>query len=446
MELIIATTKNNGIGLEGKMAWNCKKELQLFRRKTLGNVLIIGRKTAEKLPKLKDRVVLCLSRTKKGDNIFDSLIEAVLYAKKNYPNKKIFISGGSEIYKTAMDSCYDMIKLIHHSIMKKKHKCDVFFNIKKYLSESYVVVEKTETEDFIHYVYKKDTTPERQYLNNLKDIMNEGEIRKGRNGYVKSLFVKHLSFDLRKSFPILTTKKMFMKGIVEELLFFMRGETNTKLLEDKKVNIWKGNTERQFLDENGFKNRKEGMMGPMYGWQWRHFGAQYDEKTGHSLTEGYDQLKNLIEKIKNDPYSRRHLITDYNPQQASEGVLYPCHSLMVQFYVSGEYLDMFSYCRSTDYFLGCPFNITSSALFLVLVAKLTGKKPRMMNMTSGDAHIYEEHYEKVLLQLKRCPFKLPQLRIKKEINNLEDVEKMSSDDFELVDYMCHSGIKAKMIA
>jgi len=239
---------------------------------------------------------------------------------------------------------------------------------------------------------------------------------------------------------------MFMKGVVEELLFFLRGETDSKLMEAKGVNIWKGNTERKFLDSLGMKERKEGLMGPMYGYQWRFYGAKYDEITGKPLEAGVDQLRLIVDTIRKDPGSRRILMTDFNPFQAIQGVLYPCHSIVLQFYVDDGFLDMFCYNRSQDLFLGVPFNIASSALLLTIVAKVTGLVARNLHMSLGDIHIYKEHYDVVAEQLTRHRYCFPSLIITRECKEIEDIEKLCYEDFKIEKYMFNPPIKAGMIA
>ena len=239
---------------------------------------------------------------------------------------------------------------------------------------------------------------------------------------------------------------MFLRGILEEFLFFLRGDTDTTILSDKKVRIWEGNTSNEFLDSRNLPYAK-GVMGPMYGYQWRHYGAKYRlNKVRKPLetTEGIDQLANVVKLIKTDPGSRRILITTYNPEQAEEGVLYPCHSITVQFYVQNEYLDMFCYNRSQDTFLGVPYNIASSSLLLMVVAKLTDKIPRFFNMTMGDTHLYEEHITQAREQMNRRPFKFPTLKIP-DIHNIEDIDFLEASQFILENYQCHPTIKADMI-
>ena len=232
---------------------------------------------------------------------------------------------------------------------------------------------------------------------------------------------------------------MFLRGIIEELLFFIRGDTDTSKLSDKGVKIWEGNTNQDFLNKMGF-NYKVGEMGPMYGYQWRYFNKPYGEEKG-----GIDQLSKLIEDIKNNPNSRRLLMTDYNPSQASQGVLYPCHSLILQFYCNDNNLSVKMYQRSADLFLGVPFNIASTTLLLYIIAKLTNKIPDKVSITFGDCHIYTEHIEQVNRQLKRTPYELPSLQVT-NFKTIEEVEKASVKDFTLIDYSCYPGIKAKMIA
>jgi len=295
-----------------------------------------------------------------------------------------------------------------------------------------------------------DQSGETQYLHLCSNILSANEpLRKGRNGSTKSVFSPDiLRFDLtNKCFPLLTTKKMFFKGIVEELLFFIRGDTNSKLLEEKGVKIWTKNTSRQFLDQNFFSLRPEGMMGPMYGFQWRHFNGKYDEQTGRGQG-GVDQLKELIDNLKKDPFSRRHLLTDYNPDMARDGVLYPCHSISLQFYVSvdGLFLDAFCFNRSSDVFLGLPFNIASTSLLVRLIAEVTGYTARFVNIALGDAHIYEEHFHAIEEQITRDVYSFPQLEINKKLSSIDDIERLTEKDFTLLNYVCHPPIRAEMIA
>jgi thymidylate synthase len=344
---------------------------------------------------------------------------------------------------------YNQISKLHISIIKGQYNCDTY--ITELNLRQWVILEEQDYPNFTHYVLKYDPR-ESQYTDLINSIPRD--FRLTRNAETASVFGKHFRFDLSDGlFPLLTTKKMFFRGIVEELLFFIRGDTDTKVLENKGINIWKGNTNRQFLDSLGMKSRREGLMGPMYGYQWRFFNATYDEQKGSVLdnqgldNQGLDQLSNVVNLIRKDPMSRRIVLISFNPKQATEGVLYPCHSLMVQFYVnSNGNLDMFCYNRSQDLFLGTPFNIASSALLLVLIAKITNNKVGVLNMSLGDVHLYKTHYELAQMQKERQPYMFPLLKINKDVKELSDICEMTSEDFTLENYRSHPSIKGEMIA
>ena len=443
-----------GIGYENKIPWYIPEDLKYFKEKTLNNVLIMGRKTVECLPYLKNRIIICVTRKEENvdyenDVIYVNSIEsAIELAEINFSDKKIFIAGGAEIYNYCFSKLLKYIDTLHMTIIKKNVRCDTFLT--KLKISDWSMIENKNYEMFDIMTLKYTPYGEQQYLNLLTDIYNNGIIKSGRNGKTYSKFIHHLQFNLREGFPLLTTKKMFINGIIEELLFFLRGDTNTKILEEKGVNIWKGNTNREFLDQNGFNDRKDGIMGPMYGYQWRFFNAEYDEKTGKAveslLSKGVDQLKNLIDNIKTDPNSRRHLLTDYNPSQASQGVLYPCHSIINQFYVEDNFLDMFCYIRSSDTILGLPFNIAMCAVFQTIIAKLCKKEARMLYITLGDAHIYEEHIHVIEDQIYRQPFTSPTLRIEKELIDIKDIESLTLKDFVINNYRFHPAIKVNMVS
>lgn len=447
LELIIAVDKKYGIGKNGFLPWKCSSELNNFKKITNNSNLIMGRKTCENIPKLKNRKILCMSKQGICENTNDNEIKIIKNIEEyNFKEKeKYFIAGGREIYKYFLtNENYTGFIKIHLSIIKGVYDCDVFFE-KEWL-DGFVITEKIINEDYTYMTLEYDPQ-EFQYIKICKEIMENGDIRTGRNGEVKSLFCESMKFDLTKGFPLLTTKKMFFRGIVEELLFFIKGQTDSTILSNKKVNIWTGNTSSEFLKTKNL-NYSEGVMGPMYGYQWRYFNKPYklDENKEPVFEKGgIDQLENVINLIKNDPTSRRIIMTSYNPEQAEEGVLYPCHSLIIQFYVSGEYLDMFCYNRSQDFFLGNPYNIASSSLLLILISKITNKKARFLNMSLGDTHIYKEHYEAVNKQIKNIPYKFTNLIIKKQIKSLEDIENMIYEDFKLENYNSNEIIKAKMI-
>lgn len=291
---------------------------------------------------------------------------------------------------------------------------------------------------------------EYKYLHLLERIMNEGVVKGDRTGTgTKSIFGTQISFDLSNSFPILTTKKVYWKGVVEELLWFIRGETDSKKLEAKGVNIWKGNTTREFLDKKGL-NYPEGEIGPGYGFQWRNWDRYYNPNPdpnavviNRMLNGGIDQLDKVINTLKKNPNDRRMIVSAWNVGQIDMMALPPCH-LLYQFDVSDGKLNCQFYMRSIDTFLGLPFNISSYALLTCLVAKVVGLKAGKLTFTGGDTHLYLNHLEQAKEQIAREPYPFPQLVIKKDIKSLGDIESLEFTDMVLEGYVSHASIKAEM--
>lgn len=298
---------------------------------------------------------------------------------------------------------------------------------------------------------------EQQYLNILNNVLENGERRNTRNGYTRSIFGSHMRFNIENSFPLLTTKKMFIRGIIEELLWFLRGSTDATELREKGVHIWDLNTSKEFLDKSGLTCYREGETGPFYGYQWRNFGKPYiplNQKTEITEnpeitkdTQSYqDQIKFVIDEIIKNPSSRRIVLTGWNPNQLEEMCLPPCH-ILYQFYVSGpenQYLSCHMYQRSEDFFLGKPFNIASTALLTYIIANITGKIPKEIVLSGGDCHIYEEHLDAVKTQLVNSPYNFPKLVIKRKLS-FDEINDIKYEDFELIDYQSHPTIKAKLL-
>ncbi len=257
-----------------------------------------------------------------------------------------------------------------------------------------------------------------QYLDLLSHLLESGNARSDRTGTgTISQFGYQMRFDLAKGFPVITTKKLHLKSIIHELLWFLNGDTNVKYLQDNGVKIW-----NEWADENGD-------LGPVYGHQWRSWSAP----DGREI----DQIAQLIDQIKNNPFSRRLIVSAWNVGDLDKMKLPPCH-LLFQFYVNDGKLSCQLYQRSADVFLGVPFNISSYALLTLMVAQVTGLKPGDFVHTFGDAHIYNNHLDQVRLQLTREPYPLPQMKINPEVKSIFDFK---YEDFELVGYLAHPHIK-----
>jgi len=283
---------------------------------------------------------------------------------------------------------------------------------------------------------------EYQYLEIIEDILEHGNQKSDRTGTgTKSVFGRQMRFSLRDgTFPLLTTKKTFYRGIAEELFWFIRGSTNAIELKEKKVMIWEGNSSREFLDSVGLSHREVGDLGPVYGFQWRHFGAEYSDMHADYSGQGVDQLAEVIHKIKNKPDDRRIIMCAWNPKDIPRMALPPCHCL-VQFYVANGELSCQLYQRSADMGLGVPFNIASYALLTHMIAHVTGLKAGEFVHTLGDTHVYLNHVEPLKEQLKRDPKPFPKLVIKRKVENIED---FTIDDFEVQGYDPHPKITMEM--
>lgn len=260
-----------------------------------------------------------------------------------------------------------------------------------------------------------------QYLDLLSRILNEGVHKGDRTGTgTLSVFGNQMRFDLRDGFPLLTTKKLHLKSIIYELLWFLRGDTNVHYLQEHGVRIW-----NEWADENG-------ALGPVYGHQWR----SWPDYKGGTI----DQITNVLEQIKHNPNSRRMLVTAWNPAEVDEMALPPCHCLF-QFYVADGRLSLQLYQRSADTFLGVPFNIASYALLLQMMAQVTGLEAGEFIHTTGDTHLYSNHLEQAKLQLTRTPRPLPKMKINPDV---KDLFAFKYEDFELVDYNPYPHISAEV--
>ena len=434
MEIVVCTCKNGGIGLKNGLPWKTiKEDMQMFRNMTVSNIIIMGRKTKESLPngKLPDRANVVISSDPMSGQSWEAAMHHIAKVGKG---KKVFIIGGESIYRYALENLN--VRKIHRSYIDKDYESDTKFpdeSVKGYQIGAYSI--PNVDEKLTYSIFEKHNHEERYYLCLLSELL-KSPVRETRNARCYTTFGKSLEFDLSTgSFPLLTTKKMFLRGVFEELKFFLLGKTRTKELEDIGVNIWKGNTCQEFLDKRNL-SYEVGDMGPMYGYQWRNFNGQ-----------NHDQFAYVMKNLKENPMDRRHLMTSFNPLQAETGVLWPCHGISIQFdcepYQGSYKLNCMMHQRSADTFLGLPFNIASYSMMVIIMANMLGYKPGRLIMTLGNVHIYEPHIEAAKTQLSREPKPFPSLLCARKFDNIEEIK---FEDFALIGYEPHDKIEAPMFA
>lgn len=288
---------------------------------------------------------------------------------------------------------------------------------------------------------------EKQYIDLIQKILKDGELVNGRNGNVYEIFGYNMRFSLKDGIvPLLTTKKVAWKTCFKELRWFLAGSTDNNLLKEENVHIWDGNGSREFLDSVGLQNRAEDDLGPVYGHQWRHFNAPYENCHSDYSGKGVDQIAGIIECLK-DPSkrnSRRIIMSAWNPEQMSEMALPPCH-VLAQFHVKeGKYLSCALYQRSGDVGLGVPFNIASYSFLTHILAKHCGLEPYEFVYFLGNAHIYEDHVDALKEQIAREPLAFPRMMIEKKHENIEDYH--LDDIVWITPYSHHGTIKMNMSA
>jgi dihydrofolate reductase/thymidylate synthase len=450
---------DKAIGFEGKLPWYVPEDLKFFNNvttttsKQVPNICIMGRKTYQSLgrPTLPQRELYVVTKDltlpqplSDSVKVFPSPQLALDQALKSEA-ERIFVCGGQSIYEQLIDQCND-ISLTEIYQQGSSNVADTFFEDK--LLEGFEPTTKTEFTFSKHscvgyrMIQFRRKTQEEQYLRIAKSIIDKGVLREDRTGTgTYSIFGPQMEFNLQEGFPLLTTKRVFWRGVVEELLWFIRGNTDAKLLSEKNVKIWDGNSSRDFLDKRGLKDYREGDVGPVYGFQWRHWGADYVGCDADYTGTGIDQLGEVLKQIRESPESRRIIVSAWNVQELTRVALPSCH-ILFQYNVDGDFLDMKMYQRSADWFLGVPFNIASYALLLNMTAHLTGKKARRLILTFGDAHVYLNHREQIIEQCNRTPLSLPTLEIVNRGQTSWDDFK--SEDLIISNYQPHPPIKGVM--
>lgn len=518
INLIVAYDKFKGIAKKNTIPWKIQSDMNFFmdvtkrpstQDPTSPNVVIMGRNTWQAIPSayrgLAGRINIVVSSTMTVAELDASnTCRTIVYLAKSVADAidiccskstadklggDIFICGGAQIYSEAMAKFeifeyylteinhdyqadvffpYDLMDTKTNYLLRKSNS----FKVKDLISDTIVDInfsvyqinkqnQHTNTPNTPTITLNQSTLntptinlPEHQYLSLLSDILTNGQFVSTRNANTWSLFGRNLEFDLSKGFPLLTTKRVFFRGVCEELFFFLNGYTDTNKLSDIGINIWKANTSEEFLNKCNLPY-KVGDMGPMYGFNLLHFGAKYNGCDCESY-QGFDQIAYCLNLLKTDPYSRRIIMTTFNPAVASEGVLYPCHGITIMFGVqlSGDRyaLNCMMSQRSADAVCGIPFNIASYALLVHLFCEVinndieyTGNKfvPGRLVMNLGDVHIYESHHTQAIRQILRDPYEFPTIRFRNTVTTLTGLK---MDDIELVDYKCWPAISATMVA
>ena len=291
---------------------------------------------------------------------------------------------------------------------------------------------------------------EKQYIDLVRTIINDSLVPSNNRTNVKTFSITgnimkfNLSKDGKRILPLLTTKKMSIHNILLELLWFIAGHTNSKLLKEKGVNIWEKDSSRFELDKRGFPDRKEGDCGPIYGFQWRHFGAKYVDCNTDYTGQGVDQLSLAIEKVKSNPYSRQNIVSAWNPLDISKMVLPPCHVSFRLSVGNDDRLNCTLYQRSADVMLGLPYNIASYSLLVHMISYLVKLDAGILTIITDDTHIYQNHIENAKLQIERSMHDFPTLEL---INteNIKSIDDFKEDNFSVVNYVSEKPIKYELV-
>jgi dihydrofolate reductase/thymidylate synthase len=478
----ILTTNPNilrlGIGYNNKLPWNIPSEMQHFKSltsiatsKNKTNVVIMGKNTWYSIPSkyrpLSGRYNIVVSGTfnkemndvdELNDNLFicQSLNEALTHCLKERFGK-IFVIGGEMLYNTAVE--HPMLNNIHLSIInpeteaneadedteeKKTYKFNKYFNLDN--TDNFYLKHTEKHTGWTYNLFIKKNTDEHKYLGLIGDILKNGSVRDDRTGTgTISTFGNMVKYSLENGrLPLLTTKRTYWKGIVHELLWFISGSTNSKELEANGVNIWKGNSSKEFLETRGLGHLEEGDCGQIYGFQWRHFGAKYTKYDANYDNEGFDQLEFVINEIKNNPNSRRIILNAWNAKDIDKMALPPCH-VMAQFYVNNGKLSCLMTQRSCDIGLGVPFNIASYALLTHMIAYLCDLEAYELIHSMGDTHIYKNHTHALDEQLTRLPYQFPTVSfVGIDYNKIDKIDDFKFENIKLWDYECYKSINMEM--
>ena len=465
IEIVTAfTNKTFVIGKDNKLPWHIPTDMRHFTELTKNGVVIMGRKTFESIPEehwpLKSRLNIVVSSLLANSHQYIKETNVLYITIGELDDfiahfKRVFIIGGALLYTYFMEKA----DIIHATVIESDIAHDgsvTYFPTANF--HMFKIQDASERQlspangyfRFITYHRSHITDQEHdefKYIDTLDYIMKHGNSRPDRTEVgTMSIFGHQMTFDISTTIPIMTTKFIGFTSILKELLWFWRGETDSKSLEKENVNIWKGNTSDEFIKKRNLPYHS-GDLGPMYGHAFRAFGSPYEGCDASYKGKGFDQIANLIQNLKSDPYSRRHVLTTFNPAVVDQCVLMPCHGIAIQFYVQsngpiGGKLSCHVYNRSQDMILGWPYNAASYAILTHLIAKLCGMIPDRLIISIGDAHIYNSHFEQANTQMMRNPLPYPMLKISDNVLDEDHVPGL--EDFELIGYLYHPSIKAKM--
>lgn len=456
---IVAFCRKRGIGKNNSIPWNITEDLKNFKRLTENNIIIMGHNTYNSIPEhirpLKNRTTIVLTKGKEetvGDNLyFRNNLDCV---ESFDSSQKLFIVGGEDLY-----NCYiSDFDAIYVTFIDNDYDCDKFFphvksnfKIESY-SENYWSEHEKCNFRYITYVPKQDNVYDTDNIYNglvTRVLDNNNKIRDDRtNTGTYSKFGDQIRFDISQTVPLLTTKRVAWKSCIEELLWFLKGDTDAKHLEEKQVNIWNGNSSRSFLDKVGLSHLEEGDCGANYSFQWRFFGQEYSNShTIYKKNTKYDQINNIVKLLKTNPFSRRIFLSAWNPMDLDKTVLPPCH-VSAQFYVNQtddgkKHLSCHMYQRSCDVFLGLPWNIFSYSILTYILAKKCNMVPSELIISFGDVHIYSNHLDQVNEQLSRDSMASPVIELSDDIV-AKDFDDIDINDFELIGYFPNKAIKGIM--
>ena len=483
---IVASLNSNGIiGIGNKLLIECKDDLKRFYQLTTEvypesyglsdkpkNILVMGYNTWLSIPDsvkpFKGRMSVVVSGNHVGYDtnsvVFRPSLEEAFDFCERFQTGRVFVIGGSMVFErcwthyshycqTLYLTHFNESNSPHHGGFKAFPQGLLEKTLKHYQSAktySDCVINTPQGPDIgrvsqqliIHQKENHANVGENQYLQLLQKVLRQGTKQTTRNATVLSLFGERMVFDLQQGFPLLTTKQMGYKTILRELLWFISGSTSNKELQDKRVHIWDQNASKEFLESRGL-DYEEGDLGPVYGFQWRYAGAEYKGCHEGYGGQGIDQLQNIVDLLRNDPHSRRILMSAWNPQDLDKMALPPCH-VMCQFYVNSDNhtLDCQLYQRSGDMFLGVPFNIASYAFLTHILCKITGYKPGKLIHVLGDVHLYEDHVEQARTQLMRVPISFPEITI----SGVTDIDHIEEEMITITGYKCYPKIEAQMVA